>query len=519
MYKSKFEQWGFAKNNKSKDVAMMLRLQRERDAAGKHTAFQRHGKVVDIHNYMRRKGISSGDLVVQSGDISADLPEYLRCLTPPPAEPQPQPQPQHMTLPDHLHAQEILVSCFRDLTLGWRDSIVSVESFEADFNAYFDAELCEATRDFSRACWFFSRGYTAHGALLSQRAFSTLHLLITKPSALGMFDLLIASVIEPDYGLSRELWKYLAAYSKAKLGAASTFHRLFKALEDVFQHHALGAGVDFVFACMESIIGMLLEHRDLARTIAPAISLFLLGDLVLFNSARRDLPSLQRAIAASRDLIVADGTEDCREPDLAPTLTVVRLLEPAAYIWQYGPHEDMSFQIAQAAIQRHQESVTSRLDWSYWVAWRVIAEFHRGRCYVPPAPPVAVTAAAAAAVGVNNATLFTTTTTAITPYSSSLTAPNPNTNPNTNPRHALARYSLERAIDAAEAGRGFNEVQVFENLQKLEDWHREAGDAAREAAVRRRKEGALRAYLEILQKDHHSSIILEQQQPGTPSSQ
>ncbi|KAK7752870.1 hypothetical protein SLS62_005212 [Diatrype stigma] len=506
MYKSKFEQWGFAKNNKSKDVAMMLRLQRERDAAGKHTAFQRHGKMVDIHTYMRRKGISSGDLVVQSGDISADLPEYLRCLTPPPAEP----QPQHMTLPDHLHAQEILVSCFRDLTLGWRDSIVSLEAFEADFNAYFDAELCEATRDFSRACWFFSRGYTAHGALLSQRAFSTLHLLITKPSALGMFDLLIASVIEPDYGLSRELWKYLAAYSKAKLGATSTFHRLFKALEDVFQHHALGAGVDFVFACMESIIGMLLEHRDLTRTIAPAISLFLLGDLVLFNSSRRDLPSLQRAIAASQDLVIADSAEGGREPDLSPTLTVARLLEPAAYIWQYGPHEDVSFQLAQAALHRHQGSATSRLDWSYWVAWRVIAEYHHGRCYVPPAPPVAV----AAAVGVDNATMITTA--AAAPVSSPLTA----LNSNTNPRHALARYSLERAIDAAEAARGLNEVQVFENLQKLEDWHREAGDAAQEVAVRRRKEGVLRAYLDILRKDH-DRIILEQQQqqPGTPSSQ
>lgn len=457
MYKSKFEQWGFVKNNKSKDVAMMLRLQRERDAAGKHTAFQRHGKMVDIHTYMRRKGVSSRDLVELSNEV--DLPEYLRALTPPPAD------PQYMALPDHLQAQDILVSCFRNLTLGWRDSVTSPASFETDFNAYFDAELCEATRDFSRACWFFSRGYTTHGALLSQRAFSALHLLVTKPSALGMFDLLIASVIEPDYGLSKELWKYLAAYSKAKLGAASIFHRLFKALEEVFQNNALEAGVDFVFTCMESIIGMLLEHKDLTLTIAPAISFFLLGDLILFNSTRTNIPSLQRAIAASQDLIMADGTD--RAPE------VIRFLEPAAYLWQYGPHDDLSFHFAQAALHQ-QDPVSDRFDWTYWVSWRVIAEFHRGRCH---------NSSSTANASANAATTATTITTSA----------------GSNPRHVLARYSLERAIDAAEAGRGFGEVQVFENLQKLEDWHREAGDAAQELTARRRKEGALEAYLKILQ--------------------
>ncbi|RYP79498.1 hypothetical protein DL770_006637 [Monosporascus sp. CRB-9-2] len=452
MYKSKFELWGFVKNNRSKDVAVMLRLQRQRDAAGKPTTFQRHGKMVDIHNYMKRKRISSRDLT--EPNVEADLPEYLRCLTPPPAE------PQHMALPDHLHTQDILVSCFRDLTLGWRDSARSPMSFEEDFNAYFDGELCEATRDFSRACWFFSRGYTSHGALLSQHAFSTLDLLVTKPSALGLFDLLIASVITPDYGLVKELWKYLAAYAKAKLGGMSTFYRLFRALEETFQNNALEAGVDFVFNCMESIIGMLLEHKDLAHTIAPAISFFLLGDLILFNSTRTDLPSLQRAIAASQDLIVADGTDN------APA--VIRFLEPAAYLWQYGPEDELSFQLANAALHQ-QDPVSDRFDWTYWVAWRVVAEFHRSRC--------------------------------------------PDDSAGSNPRHSLARYSLERAVDAAEAGRGFGEVQIYENLQKLEDWHHEAGDAAQELAVRRRKEGMLRAYLEILQKP------LGVGQPRTPSSQ
>ena len=200
---------------------------------------------------------------------------------------------------------------------------------------------------------------------------------------------------------------------------------------------------------------------------APAISFFLLGDLILFNSTRTNLPFLQRAIAASQDLIVADGTD--RPPD------VIRFIEPAAYLWQYGPHDELSFELAQHAL-RQQDPVSDRFDWTYWVAWRVIAEHHRGRC--------------------------------LTDLSSTTGGTDQN------PRHALARYSLEQAIDAAQARRGFGEVQVFENLQKLEDWHREAGDAPQEFAVRQRKLGALQTYLEILQKNPTVELI-----PESPSLQ
>ncbi|KAI0387442.1 hypothetical protein F5Y04DRAFT_4458 [Hypomontagnella monticulosa] len=454
MYKAKFAQWGFVKNNKKKDVAMMLRLQRERGAVGKPTAFRRHGRSVDIETYMKRKGISTLDLDAAPA-VDADLPDYLRALTPPPAE------PQHMTLPSHLHAQEVLVSCFKDLTQSWRDSIVSPASFEEDFNIYFDGELCEATRDFSRACWFFSRNHNSIGALLSQRAFSSLHLLIKTPSALALFDLLIASVISPDYGLAKELWRYLAGYAEATLGPTSTFCRLFAALDEVFRNNSLETGVDFIFSCMESILGMLLETNDFAQTIAPSISFFLLGDLVLFNSSRTNLPSLQKAVASASVLLSQQGRHNSTD--------VMRFLEPAAYLWQNGPYDEHSAQLAYASLQLVDE-ISNRYDWTYWVSWRVIAQFHRSRC------------------GVDGSTV------------------------KDNPRHALARYALERAIDAAEAGRGFGESQIFENMQTLEAWHREAGDTTQELVVRRRKEKGLRDYSDMLLRSRGVH-------PITPTSQ
>ncbi|KAI1467498.1 uncharacterized protein F4812DRAFT_399375 [Daldinia caldariorum] len=456
MYKAKFAQWGFVKNNKKRDVAMMLRLQRERGAVGKPTTFRRHGRSVDIETYMKRKGISSLELVTPAADVDVDvdLPEYLRALTPPPVE------PQHMTLPSHLHAQEILVSCFKDLTLSWSDSLESPVSFEKDFNLYFDGELCEATRDFSRACWFFSRNHNPLGAVLSQRAFSSLHLLIKTPSALGLFDLLIASVISPDYGLAKELWRYLAGYAEAVLGTSSTFYRLFTAIYDVFRNDSLETGVDFIFSCMESILDMLLETNDFSQTVVPAISLFLLGDLILFNSKRTNLPSLQRVVASSSTIFDSHGRS--HSPDL------MLLLEPTAYVWQKGPLDARSVKLAGVALRL---DISDRYDWTSWVSWRVIAQYHRSRC------------------GTDSSAV------------------------KDHPRHALARYALERAIDAAEAGRGFGDTQIFENMQLLESWHREAGDTVQEAMVRRRREKSLKDYLESLLR----SRLVEM--PNTPTSQ
>ncbi|KAI0841072.1 hypothetical protein F5Y06DRAFT_285289 [Hypoxylon sp. FL0890] len=452
MYKAKFAQWGFVKNNKKKDVAMMLRLQRERGAVGKPTTFRRHGRSVDIETYMRRKGISSPELVAPVADIN--LPDYLRALTPPPAE--------RMTLPSHLHAHEVLVSCFKDLTLSWQESAVSPASFEKDFNLYFDGELCEATRDFSRACWFFSKNHNSLGALLGQRAFSSLHLLIKAPSALGLFDLLIASVISPDFGLAKELWRYLAEYAEATLGPSSTLCRLFTALNEVFRNTSLETGVDFIFSCMESIINMLLSTKGFAQTVVPSISFFLLGDLILFNSTRTNLPSLQKAIASTSTILASQGGQH------APG--VVRFIEPAGYLWQHGPYDEYSAQLAHASLQLV-DDVSDRYDWTYWVSWRVLAHFHRSRC-----------GEGESLVGAH-------------------------------PRHALARYALERAIDAAEARRGFNESQIFENMETLEAWHREAGDTAQELAVRRRREKSLQYYFQALQRGHGVEI------PRTPTSQ
>ncbi|KAI1107618.1 hypothetical protein F4804DRAFT_296569 [Jackrogersella minutella] len=168
---------------------------------------------------------------------------------------------------------------------------------------------------------------------------------------------------------------------------------------------------------MESIIGMLLEAGDFAETIVPSLSFFLLGDLVLLNSTRTNLPSLQKVVASASTLISSQG--EYHSPD------ILRFIEPAGYLWQNGPYDEHSAQMAYFPLQTVDE-VSNRYDWTYWVSWRVIAHFHQSRC------------------GTDGSL--------VKDY----------------PRHALARYALEKAINAAEAGRGFSETQIFENMQTLE---------------------------------------------------
>lgn len=444
MFKSKFAQWGFVKNNKKKDVAVMLRMQRQRDAEGKRTAFNRHGRAVDVDNYLKRKGMTRRDL--EEADFEDAMPVYLRALTPPPSD------PHQITLPNLLYAQDVLVTCFRDLTSHMRDSAMSSQTFMADFEGYFNGAACEATRDFSRACWFFSRGYIKHGAALSHRSFSAVHLLITQPSALGLFDMLIAIVMIPDINLTRELFKYLVAYAEAVLGTG-TITRLFRALEEVFATNPLETSVGFLYSCIDNIIGMLLQIPPLAETVVPTISMFLIADLILYKSKRRS-PNLEAAVGSTARLLSMNAAVD------VPMF--VRLLPPAGRLWLAGPQDEQSFQFCHHSVQQPPE-VLAGLGGIGWLLWQLMAEYHRAHC--PPGDAVTMS-----------------------------------------PRHALAIYSMENAIAAADGLRGFGEFQIFINLEILEGWYREAGDVERAMLTSRRRARSLQEYLESVEASNRKML-------------
>ncbi|CRK20527.1 hypothetical protein BN1723_000345 [Verticillium longisporum] len=76
MYKTRFSQWGFAKNNTEDEVKMLLSTKFERDAEGKISEFTRNGKVVNLATYLRRKGVTEYDLV--DFETASELPSHIR---------------------------------------------------------------------------------------------------------------------------------------------------------------------------------------------------------------------------------------------------------------------------------------------------------------------------------------------------------------------------------------------------------------------------------------------------------
>ncbi|KAG7113127.1 hypothetical protein HYQ45_016965 [Verticillium longisporum] len=111
MYKTRFSQWGFVKNNTEDEVKMLLSTKFERDAEGKISEFTRNGKVVNLATYLRRKGVTEYDLV--DFETASELPSHIRVRDP---------RDQHEEGFDALNdlAGNLLMHAFRRLEVDLR---------------------------------------------------------------------------------------------------------------------------------------------------------------------------------------------------------------------------------------------------------------------------------------------------------------------------------------------------------------------------------------------------------------
>jgi hypothetical protein len=81
MYKNHITKWKLDKRNKAHEIMAIVRKKRQRDAVWKASEFHVRGRVIsldDVHRYLKRKGISVEDAIVQR----AATPPDLRCCTP-----------------------------------------------------------------------------------------------------------------------------------------------------------------------------------------------------------------------------------------------------------------------------------------------------------------------------------------------------------------------------------------------------------------------------------------------------
>ncbi|KAM5356437.1 hypothetical protein ACJ41O_003083 [Fusarium nematophilum] len=261
MYKTRFSQWGFVKNNTEEEVKRLLSMKFQRDAEGKVSEFVRNGKVVNLGTYLKRKGVTEYDLI--DFELPADLPAHIRCRTPTPP-----PAPGYLQSPDLLRAQETIIGNMRkaflqcrqfevetDAQIGWQTIMV--------WGAGSSDLLLEANH-------YFEMRDADQGGHFLMKAFKQLEVDLKKLSPQGIQELLLG-MVQRDPGMMTALCKYLAAYSTTNFERSHPLRQIFTCLYEVQQKHGPGTLSDLLWGSiptiaeeLEAIYGR--RHPYVART-------------------------------------------------------------------------------------------------------------------------------------------------------------------------------------------------------------------------------------------------------------
>lgn len=261
MYKTRFSQWGFVKNNTEEEVKRLLSMKFQRDAEGKVSEFVRNGRVVNLGTYLKRKGVTEYDLV--DFELSADLPAHVRCRTPTPP-----PTPGYLRSPDLLRAQELVVGNMRKAFLHCRQFEVENESrigwpITMVWGAGSSDLLLEAN-------FYFEARDADQGGDFLMKAFKQLELDLKKLSPLGINELLLG-MVHRDPGMMTALCKYLAAYSTTNFERSHPLRQIFACLYEVQQKHGSATVSELLWGSIPTIAEELeaiysRRHPYVART-------------------------------------------------------------------------------------------------------------------------------------------------------------------------------------------------------------------------------------------------------------
>ncbi|CAG7566446.1 unnamed protein product [Fusarium equiseti] len=261
MYKTRFSQWGFVKNNTEDEVKRLLSMKFQRDAEGKVSEFVRNGKVVNLSTYLKRKGVTEYDLV--DFDLTADLPAHIRCRTPTPP-----PTPGYLQSPDLIRAQETIVTNMRKAFLQCRQFEV-----ETDAQVGWQAIMvwgADSSDLLLEANHYFETKDHDQGGHFLMKAFTQLESDLKKLSPQGIIELLLG-MVHRDPGMMTALCKYLAAYSTTNFERSHPLRQIFACLYEVQQKHGpqtlselLWGSIPTIAEELEAIYGR--KHPYVART-------------------------------------------------------------------------------------------------------------------------------------------------------------------------------------------------------------------------------------------------------------
>ncbi|KAG5969560.1 hypothetical protein E4U58_001334 [Claviceps cyperi] len=293
MYKTRFSQWGFVKNNTEEEVKRLLSKKFQRDAEGKISEFVRNGRVVNLGTYLKRKGVTEYDLV--DFELSADLPAHVRCRTPTPP-----PTPGYLRSPDLLRAQELIVGNMRKTFLHCRQREVETDA-RIDWPVIMLWGAASSDLLLEANVYFEARDADGGGKLL-MKAFKQLEQDLKQLSPLGIMELLLG-MVQRDPGMMTALCKYLAAYSTTNFERSHPLRQIFSCLYDVQQKHGastvselLWDGVPTIAEEFEAIYSR--RHPYVARTWIDLALFYNYVDADRFDKLVPELRLQQRQVEA-----------------------------------------------------------------------------------------------------------------------------------------------------------------------------------------------------------------------------
>lgn len=431
MYKSRFDKWGFSKNNSKKEVIAMLQVQRQRSAVGKRTAFHRNGKEVAIDAYLKRKGISQYDLVEPG--LAEHLPENLRALTPPPES------PKMLQPPGSLSVQELILQCARDLAWNWycppdTPLVACATHYRGD-------ELRCAITDITNADWLFSVGQFERGGAMCEQGFKSLHLMFKKPSIYGLVHLLITVLDASNKGIVKEIWRYLAAYA-ATVRVDGPLARLFQGIWKFLTTHDYEEYWDFIFECTEKLLLIEETHSGL-----PSDTLARLYPILFIPRAYQYKTEPYRRLQSRCDyskLIQGPMPTAVEERTIFQSTELLILGNQT--LWR----DDRIFDLANQVLE-NTKSIAYNTEFFVYIALTSLSHYHRHQFLIQDDP--------------------------IAKASS----------------HQLSVHYLEIIVSVMEGKWDPDMGYLLGELERLEHWYREAGDDEKADAAHIRWKNALEA--------------------------
>jgi hypothetical protein len=287
----------------------------------------------------------------------------------------------------------------------------------------------------------FLRGSHKLGGAYCERAFKSLHLLATPSSNPNLFVFLTTQVMCANSALTREAWKYLAGYTKIKFGTDYPLGRLFQGFNDYIEVHGFESYLDLA---KDRVSSELLRHKRYAVEYFPFFPTHYLDTVGL------ELPVAQQSRAY--DLITSFTYALLDHIELSSADTPAGTLIAANWnrlirLYAIGDKTNWKHDnVLKGAIDLLKQALLAGTEGGYFEAAALIAISRYNRAHWDR-----------------------------------LMA-------RSHPRHELARFYLEKAIEVAIRTQGEMSSSLMENLEVLEQWYREAGEVSRAEETRLRRQ-------------------------------